>query len=45
MCYKKNAGAVEAIRKEICGYSDVMAQMDSKMIELRKRIEQETMKG
>ena len=45
MCYKKNAGEVEAIRKEICGYSDVMAQMDSKMIELRKRIEQETMKG
>lgn len=45
MCYKKNAGEVEAIRKEICGYSDVMAQMDSKMIELRKRIEKETMKG
>ena len=45
MCYKKSAGEVEAIRKEICSYSDVMTEMDSKMLELRKRIEGETKKS
>lgn len=41
MCYKKSAGEVEAIRKEILSYSDVMTAMDSKMLELRKRIEKD----
>ncbi|MDY5985812.1 MAG: GTP pyrophosphokinase, partial [Lachnoclostridium sp.] len=45
MCYKKSAGEVETIRKEISSYSDVMAEMDRKMIELRKRIEKETIKA
>lgn len=44
MCYKKSVGEVEAIRKEILSYSDVMTEMDSKMLELRKRIEKETAK-
>lgn len=44
MCYKKSVGEVEAIRKEILSYSDVMTEMDNKMLELRKRIEKETAK-
>lgn len=39
MCYKKSAGELENIEREIRNYSDVMAEMDNKMLELRKKIE------
>lgn len=39
MCYKKSAGELENIEREIRNYSDVMAQMDGKMLELRRKIE------
>ena len=39
MCYKKSAGELENIEREIRNYSDVMAKMDGKMLELRKKIE------
>ena len=39
MCYKKSAGEIEAIEREIRNYSAVMAEMDNRMLELRKRIE------
>lgn len=39
MCYKKSAGEIENIEREIRNYSDVMAEMDSKMLELRRKIE------
>lgn len=41
MCYKKSAGEVEAIQKEICSYSNIIAEVDSKMLELRKKIEKD----
>ncbi len=39
MCYKKSAGEIEQVEREIRNYSDVIAKVDSKMLELRKRIE------
>ncbi len=39
MCYKKSAGQIENVEREIRGYSDVIAKVDNKMLELRKRIE------
>lgn len=39
MCYKKDAGQIENVEREIKDYSNVIAQVDSKMLELRKRIE------
>lgn len=39
MCYKKSAGEIENVEREIRNYSDVIAKVDSKMLELRKRIE------
>lgn len=39
MCYKKNAGEIENVEREIRDYSDVIAKVDNKMLELRKRIE------
>ena len=40
MCYKKSAGEIENVEREIRNYSDVIAKVDNKMLELRKRIEQ-----
>lgn len=39
MCYKKNAGGIGNVEQETKGYSDVIAKVDKKMLELRKRIE------
>lgn len=39
MCYKKNAGQIENVERETRDYSDVIAKVDNKMLELRKRIE------
>lgn len=39
MCYKKSAGELDNIEREIRNYSDVMAEMDNKMLELRRKIE------
>lgn len=39
MCYKKSAGQIENVEREIKAYSDVIAKVDNKMLELRKRIE------
>lgn len=39
MCYKKSAGEIENVEREIRDYSDVIANVDNKMLELRKRIE------
>lgn len=39
MCYKKDAGQIENVEREIKAYSDVVAGVDNKMLELRKRIE------
>lgn len=39
MCYKKNSTDIAIIEKEIRNYSDVMSEMDTKMLELRKKIE------
>ena len=39
MCYKKSAGEIENVEREIRNYSDVIAKVDNKMLELRKRIE------
>ncbi len=39
MCYKKSAGQIENVERETKGYSDVIAKVDNKMLELRKRIE------
>lgn len=39
MCYKKSAGAVENIEREIRNYSALMAEIDGKMLELRRKIE------
>lgn len=39
MCYKKSAGEIEAVEREIRGYSDVIANVDNKMLKLRRRIE------
>ena len=38
MCYKKNVSEIENIGRETKKYSDVIAEVDSKMLELRKRI-------
>ncbi len=38
MCYKKNVSEIENIGRETKNYSDVIAEVDSKMLELRKRI-------
>ena len=38
MCYKKSAGEIENVEKESRNYSDVIAKVDNKMLELRKRI-------
>ena len=39
MCYKKSAGGVEAVEKATKQYADVIAGVDKKMLELRKKIE------
>lgn len=39
MCYKKSAGQIENVERETKDYSDVIAKVDNKMLELRKRIE------
>lgn len=39
MCYKKSAGQIENVERETRDYSDVIANVDNKMLELRKRIE------
>lgn len=39
MCYKKSAGEIENVERESRDYSDVIAKVDNKMLELRKMIE------
>lgn len=39
MCYKKSAGQIENVEREIKDYSDVIAKVDNKMLELRRQIE------
>lgn len=39
MCYKKDAGELENVEKEIKAYSDVIAEVDNQMLKLRKGIE------
>lgn len=39
MCYKKDAGQILNVEREIRDYSDVIAKVDYKMLELRRRIE------
>lgn len=39
MCYKKDAGQILNVERETKDYSDVIAKVDNKMLELRKRIE------
>lgn len=39
MCYKKDAGQIQNVEREIRDYSDVIAKVDNKMLELRRRIE------
>lgn len=39
MCYKKDAGQIEHVEQETRGYSDMIAEVDNEMLELRKRIE------
>ena len=39
MCYKKDAGQIENVEREIKAYSDVIARVDNQMLELRRRIE------
>lgn len=39
MCYKKSVGQIENVEREIKAYSDVIAKVDNKMLELRRRIE------
>lgn len=39
MCYKKDAGQIRHVEREIRDYSDVIAKVDNRMLELRKRIE------
>lgn len=39
MCYKKSAGEIENVERKIKAYSDVIANVDNKMLELRKSIE------
>lgn len=39
MCYKKDAGQILNVEREIKDYSDVIAKVDNKMLELRRRIE------
>lgn len=39
MCYKKSAGEIENIERESKNYSDVIAKVDNKMLELRKVVE------
>ena len=39
MCYKKDAGQLEAVEKATREYADVIAGVDKKMLELRKKIQ------
>lgn len=39
MCYKKDAGQLLHVEREIKAYSDVIAKVDNQMLELRKRTE------
>ena len=39
MCYKKDAGQLEAVEKATKQYSEVIAGVDQKMLELRKKIQ------
>lgn len=39
MCYKKSAGEIDNIERESKNYSDVIAKVDNKMLELRKVVE------
>lgn len=39
MCYKKDAGQLEAVEKATKQYADVIAGVDKKMLELRKKIQ------
>ncbi len=39
MCYKKSAGEIDNIERESKNYSDVIAKVDNKMLELRKMVE------
>lgn len=39
MCYKKDAGQILNVEQETKNYSDVIAKVDNKMLELRRRIE------
>ena len=39
ICYKKDAGQLEAVEKATKQYADVIAGVDKKMLELRKKIQ------
>lgn len=39
MCYKKDAGQLEAVERATREYADVIAGVDKKMLELRKKIQ------
>ena len=39
MCYKKDAGRLEAVERATREYADVIAGVDKKMLELRKKIQ------
>ncbi len=39
MCYKKDAGQIQNVERETRDYSHVIAKVDNKMLELRRRIE------
>lgn len=39
MCYKKSAGQIINVERKTKDYSDVIAKVDNKMLELRKQIE------
>ena len=39
MCYKKDAGQLEAVEKATKQYADVIAGVDKKILELRKKIQ------
>ena len=39
MCYKKDAGQLLHVEREIKAYSDVIAKVDNQMLQLRKRTE------
>ena len=38
MCYKKDAGQIANVERETRGYSDVIAKVDNKMLELLNKL-------